>query len=228
MGKSSLLNALTGYEKAIVTNIEGTTRDVIEEFVNVRGVPLKLIDTAGIRQTDEIVEQIGVKKSHQVMEEADLIILILNQSESLTETDIQLLKLTQSNQRIILLNKQDLETKLTLEEIQDYLESDEVIQTSLVTEDGLKQLEEAIYKKFFQGQITSQDVTYLLNSRHTQLLKKAILHLDEVIEACQMGLPVDLIQIDFTEAWNLLGEITGESVQDELITKLFSQFCLGK
>ena len=228
VGKSSLLNVLSGYDKAIVTNIAGTTRDIIEEYVNVKGVPLKLIDTAGIRQTDELVEQIGVEKSHQVMKEADLIILILNQAEPLTDTDRALLDMTQDSQRIIVLNKQDLEPALDLSEIELYNAYSDIILMSMLTEKGLDDLEDIIYRKFFSGNMASQDMTYLLNSRHTQLLKQAFNALEEVSQACQAGLPVDLIQIDFTRAWDLLGEIIGESVQDELITKLFSQFCLGK
>ncbi|UUX33083.1 tRNA uridine-5-carboxymethylaminomethyl(34) synthesis GTPase MnmE [Fundicoccus culcitae] len=228
VGKSSLLNFLSGIDKAIVTDIAGTTRDTIEEFINIRGVPLKLIDTAGIRQTDELVEQIGVEKSRQVMEKADLVILILNQAQALNETDIELLELTKNQQRIILLNKSDLEPVLDREKLAEYCDDDSIIATSITEESGLDQLEAMIEKRFFGGQLQSADVNYLLNTRHTQLLKQAIEALDEVIQATEMALPVDLIQIDYTRAWDLLGEITGESVQDELLNKLFSQFCLGK
>ena len=228
VGKSSLLNVLTGYEKAIVTDIAGTTRDMVEEFVNVRGVPLHLIDTAGIRHTDEIVEQIGVSKSREVMQKADLIILILNQSEELTETDIELLELTKDQNRIILMNKQDLPPRLSMIDLKKWTNTEEVILTSMTEESGLDKLENLIYQRFFAGNIQSQDVTYLLNSRHVQLLKQALNSLQEVINGTELDLPVDLIQIDYTQAWNFLGEITGESVQDELLNKLFSQFCLGK
>ncbi|MBR7927855.1 tRNA uridine-5-carboxymethylaminomethyl(34) synthesis GTPase MnmE [Aerococcaceae bacterium zg-ZUI334] len=228
VGKSSLLNRLTGIEKAIVTDIEGTTRDTIEEYVNIRGVPLKLIDTAGIRQTDEIVERIGVDKSRQMIEQADLIILLLNQSERLQETDIELLTTTKDKTRIILLNKQDLPTQLEQNVLAQYTEQDEVIYTSMATENGIEQLETVIEQKFFAGHLQSTDVNYLLNSRHTALLYQAIEALDEVLGAIEAYMPVDLIQIDFTKAWDLLGEIIGESVQDELLDKLFSQFCLGK
>ncbi|MBS4462658.1 MULTISPECIES: tRNA uridine-5-carboxymethylaminomethyl(34) synthesis GTPase MnmE [unclassified Facklamia] len=228
VGKSSLLNRLTGIEKAIVTDIEGTTRDTIEEYVNIRGVPLKLIDTAGIRQTDEIVERIGVDKSRQMIEQADLIILLLNQSERLQETDIELLTTTKDKTRIILLNKQDLPAQLDQNVLAQYTEQDEVIYTSMATENGIEQLETVIEQKFFAGHLQSTDVNYLLNSRHTALLYQAIEALDEVLGAIEAYMPVDLIQIDFTKAWDLLGEIIGESVQDELLDKLFSQFCLGK
>ena len=228
VGKSSLLNRLTGLEKAIVTDIEGTTRDTIEEYVNVRGVPLRLIDTAGIRQTDEVVERIGVERSRKVMEEADLVILILNQAQALQEVDIELLELTKNQNRIILLNKQDLEPKLTHADLEPYIQDADLIATSMLEESGIDELETQIEQRFFSGEIKSGDVNYLLNTRHTQLLRQAISSLDEVLESTEMMLPVDLIQMDFTRAWDLLGEITGDSVQDELLNKLFSQFCLGK
>ncbi|HBY90041.1 MAG: tRNA uridine-5-carboxymethylaminomethyl(34) synthesis GTPase MnmE [Ruoffia tabacinasalis] len=228
VGKSSLLNRLTGLEKAIVTDIEGTTRDTIEEYVNVRGVPLRLIDTAGIRQTDEVVERIGVERSRKVMEEADLVILILNQAQALQEVDIELLELTKDQNRIILLNKQDLEPKLTHADLEPYIQDADLIATSMLEESGIDELETQIEQRFFSGEIKSGDVNYLLNTRHTQLLRQAISSLDEVLESTEMMLPVDLIQMDFTRAWDLLGEITGDSVQDELLNKLFSQFCLGK
>lgn len=228
VGKSSLLNRLTGLEKAIVTDIEGTTRDTIEEYVNVRGVPLHLIDTAGIRQTDEVVERIGVERSRKVMEQADLVILILNQAQTLQSVDIELLELTKDQNRIILLNKQDLEPQLTPADLEPYIQDTELIATSMLDESGIDELEAQIEQRFFSGEIRSGDVNYLLNTRHTELLRQAIVALDEVIESTEMMLPVDLIQMDFTRAWDLLGEITGDSVQDELLNKLFSQFCLGK
>ena len=228
VGKSSLLNYLIGEEKAIVTNIAGTTRDIIEEYITIRGVPLKIIDTAGIRQTDEVVEQIGVEKSKQQLDQAELILLLLNQAESLHPVDIELLDATKNKERIILLNKQDLPSQLSLDDLLPYANEQDIIQTSVLTEAGLTTLEQQIEQRFLSGNIQSTDLNYLLNSRHTQLLNQAIQSLDEVIQSSELGLPVDLIQIDYTKAWDLLGEITGESVQDELLTKLFSQFCLGK
>lgn len=228
VGKSSLLNILTGEEKAIVTDIEGTTRDTIEEYVNVRGVPLKLIDTAGIRQTDEVVEAIGVEKSRKVMQDADLVILLLNMAEELQPVDRELLALTQNKNRLVILNKQDLSPVLTVSQLTKWVEESELITTSMLEESGLDALEQQIEQRFFAGELQGTDGNYLLNTRHTQLLNQAKRSLEEVIQACQVGLPVDLIQIDYTKAWDLLGEITGESVQDELLTKLFSQFCLGK
>jgi tRNA modification GTPase len=228
VGKSSLLNYLLHEEKAIVTEIAGTTRDVIEEYVNVRGVPLKLIDTAGIRETDDVVEKIGVERSRKALSEADLILLVLNQSEALTTEDKELLKATQGLKRIILLNKTDIPSRLSQEELNMYLGTDEVFAISVLEKAGLDQLEEAIAKLFFGGQTGEKDATYVSNTRHIALLEKAGQSLKEVRNGILAGMPVDLVQIDMTRCWDYLGEIVGDSVQDELITQLFSQFCLGK
>jgi tRNA modification GTPase len=228
VGKSSLLNYLLHEEKAIVTEIAGTTRDVIEEYVNVRGVPLKLIDTAGIRETDDVVERIGVERSRKALGEADLILLVLNQSEPLTAEDRELLEATQGLKRIVLLNKTDLPSHLSQTDLSAYLSEDEVFSISVLEKAGLDQLEEAIAKLFFGGQTGEKDATYVSNTRHIALLEKAGQSLNEVQNGIMAGMPVDLVQIDMTRCWDYLGEIVGDSVQDELITQLFSQFCLGK
>ena len=228
VGKSSLLNVLLREEKAIVTDIAGTTRDTIEEYVNVRGVPLQLIDTAGIRETDDVVEKIGVERSRKALKEADLVLLLLNQSETLQEEDIRLLETTKGMKRIILFNKTDLPSKLSTEDIAPYAQEEEIVTTSMLNKEGIDQLEEKIAGYFFQGQMNERDATYLSNTRHIALLEKVEQALVEVQNGIEMEMPVDLIQIDFTRAWDLLGEITGDSVQDELLTQLFSQFCLGK
>ena len=228
VGKSSLLNVLLREEKAIVTDIAGTTRDTIEEYVNVRGVPLQLIDTAGIRETDDVVEKIGVERSRKALKEADFVLLLLNQSEILQEEDIRLLETTKGMKRIILFNKTDLPSKLSIENIASYAKEEEIVTTSMLNKEGIDQLEEKIAGYFFQGQMNERDATYLSNTRHIALLEKAEQALVEVQNGIEMEMPVDLIQIDFTRAWDLLGEITGDSVQDELLTQLFSQFCLGK
>ena len=228
VGKSSLLNVLLREEKAIVTDIAGTTRDTIEEYVNVRGVPLQLIDTAGIRETDDVVEKIGVERSRKALKEADFVLLLLNQSEILQEEDVRLLETTKGMKRIILFNKTDLPSKLSKEDIAPYANEDEIVTTSMLNKEGIDQLEEKIAGYFFQGQMNERDATYLSNTRHIALLEKAEQALVEVQNGIEMEMPVDLIQIDFTRAWDLLGEITGDSVQDELLTQLFSQFCLGK
>ena len=228
VGKSSLLNHLLREEKAIVTDIAGTTRDVIEEYVNVRGVPLKLVDTAGIRETEDIVEKIGVERSRKALSEADLILLVLNQSESLTTEDKQLLDVTSGNKRIILLNKTDLPSRINQEDLVPYLENEPALPISVLTSEGLDQLEQAIADLFFGGNTGDKDASYLSNTRHIALLEKAEHSLAEVIQGIESGMPVDLVQIDMTRCWDYLGEIVGDSVQDELITQLFSQFCLGK
>ena len=228
VGKSSLLNVLLREEKAIVTDIAGTTRDTIEEYVNVRGVPLQLIDTAGIRETDDVVERIGVERSRKALNEADFVLLILNQSEELMDEDLRLLEQTKDFKRIILLNKTDLPTKIDMDKVKEFATDSEIVTTSMLKKEGIDQLEEKIADYFFQGQINERDATYLSNTRHIALLEKAEQALQEVANGVDMGMPVDLIQIDFTRAWDLLGEITGDTVQDELLTQLFSQFCLGK
>lgn len=228
VGKSSLLNVLLREEKAIVTDIAGTTRDTIEEYVNVRGVPLQLIDTAGIRETDDVVERIGVERSRKALNEADFVLLILNQSEELMDEDLRLLEQTKDFKRIILLNKTDLPTKIDMDKVKEFAIDSEIVTTSMLKKEGIDQLEEKIADYFFQGQMNERDATYLSNTRHIALLEKAEQALQEVANGVDMGMPVDLIQIDFTRAWDLLGEITGDTVQDELLTQLFSQFCLGK
>ena len=228
VGKSSLLNYLLDEEKAIVTEIAGTTRDVIEEYVNVRGVPLKLVDTAGIRETEDIVEKIGVERSKKALNEADLILLVLNQSEPLTEADCQLLSATKDSKRIILLNKTDLPQALDMTEVQQLTEDSEVFAISVREKAGLDQLENAIAALFFAGGTGEKDASYVSNSRHIALLEKSSQSLGEVVTGIAAGMPVDLVQIDMTRCWDYLGEIVGDSVQDELITQLFSQFCLGK
>ncbi|NTR73181.1 tRNA uridine-5-carboxymethylaminomethyl(34) synthesis GTPase MnmE [Enterococcus faecium] len=228
VGKSSLLNHLLREEKAIVTDIAGTTRDVIEEYVNVRGVPLKLIDTAGIRETEDVVERIGVKRSRKALAEADLILLVLNQSEPLTAEDEQLLEATSGLKRIILLNKTDLPAQLEQEKLKKLIENEPVFSISVAKNDGLDRLESAISDLFFSGETGERDATYVSNTRHIALLEKASLSLEEVIAGIDAGMPVDLVQIDMTRCWDYLGEVVGDSVQDELITQLFSQFCLGK
>ena len=224
VGKSSLLNNLLREDKAIVTDIAGTTRDVIEEYVNIKGVPLKLIDTAGIRETDDIVEKIGVERSRQALAEADLILLVLNASEKLTEQDRALLALSDMTRRIVLLNKTDLREEIEAEELPE-----DVIRISVLENQNINQIEERINQLFFDNAgIVEQDATYLSNSRHISLIEQAVQSLQAVNEGLELGMPVDLLQVDLTRTWQILGEITGDAAPDELITKLFSQFCLGK
>ena len=224
VGKSSLLNNLLREDKAIVTDIEGTTRDIIEEYVNIHGIPLKLIDTAGIRETNDLVEQIGVERSKKALQEADLVLLVLNASEPLTDQDKQLLEISRDSNRIVLLNKTDLEETIEL----DQLPTD-VIKISVLHNQNIDKIEERINQIFFENAgIVEQDATYLSNARHISLIEKALESLQAVNQGLEMGMPVDLLQVDMTRTWEILGEITGDAAPDELITQLFSQFCLGK
>ena len=228
VGKSSLLNAFVRSDKAIVTNIAGTTRDIVEEYVNIKGVPLKLIDTAGIRETEDEVERIGVSRSRIAVKEAELVLLIFDQSQNLTEEDLELLDLTAEKERLVILNKVDLDQKLNIEKLKERLGEEEIISISVMEDEGIKKLEEKIVDLFFKGQTGEKDASYISNVRHISLLESAKQALDDVLEGIELGMPVDLVQIDLTRAWNKLGEVTGDAVQDELITQLFSQFCLGK
>ncbi|MEK4886390.1 tRNA uridine-5-carboxymethylaminomethyl(34) synthesis GTPase MnmE [Bacillus sp. FSL W8-0223] len=228
VGKSSLLNALVHENKAIVTNIPGTTRDVIEEYVNVRGVPLRLVDTAGIRETEDIVERIGVERSRQVLKEADLILLVLNYSEELTPEDEKLFEAAKGMDVIVIVNKTDLPQKIDMERVQKLANNHKIVTTSLLEEQGIDELEEAIASLFFEGSIESQDATYVSNSRHIALLNQALNAINDAIAGVEASMPVDMVQIDLTRTWELLGEIIGDSVHESLINQLFSQFCLGK
>lgn len=229
VGKSSLLNHLLHEDKAIVTDVPGTTRDVLEEYANVSGVPLKLIDTAGIRDTNDKVEKIGVDRSRKAINSADLVLLVLNASEPLTEEDRQLIEATNKKKRIVVLNKTDLPTKLNLSEIKRLTKAQNIISTSAIKADGLNGLEELISTMFFnEGIASSQNDVVVTNARHIGLLNQAKSALEDVLKGLDEGMPVDLVQIDMTRCWDFLGEITGDSYQDELIDQLFSQFCLGK
>lgn len=228
VGKSSLLNQLVQENKAIVTEVPGTTRDVIEEYVNIRGVPLRLVDTAGIRETHDEVERIGVERSQKVLQDADLILLLLNGHEPLTEEDKRLFAAISGMEAIIIINKNDLEQRISLDEVKQQAKHMSVIETSLIHDQGIDQLEQAISSLFFAGGIESQDATYVSNARHVALLNQAEETITEAIEAVSSGMPVDMAQIDITRTWEILGEIVGDTVSDSLIDQLFSQFCLGK
>lgn len=228
VGKSSMLNNLIQDNKAIVTEVAGTTRDVLEEYVNVRGVPLRLVDTAGIRETEDIVERIGVERSRKALSEADLILFVLNNNEPLTAEDRKLYEVVKTSDAIVIINKTDLTPRLDRDEVKAMVGSMPVIETSMLEQQGIDELEIQIRDLFFGGEVQSQDMTYVSNSRHISLLKQAKKTIQDAIDAAEMGIPMDMIQIDLTRTWELLGEIIGESASEELIDQLFSQFCLGK
>ena len=228
VGKSSMLNNLIQDNKAIVTEVAGTTRDVLEEYVNVRGVPLRLVDTAGIRETEDIVEKIGVERSRKALSEADLILFVLNYNESLTESDYQLFEAIKNEDFIVIINKTDLEQHLDMDELKEMIGDHPIVQTSMVEQQGIEELEQKISELFFGGQVQSQDMTYVSNSRHIALLKDAKFSINDAIHSAEEGIPIDIVQIDLIKTWELLGEVIGEEASESLIDQLFSQFCLGK
>ncbi|SDN96279.1 tRNA uridine-5-carboxymethylaminomethyl(34) synthesis GTPase MnmE [Alkalicoccus daliensis] len=228
VGKSSLLNNLVHENKAIVTDIPGTTRDVVEEYVNIRGVPLRLLDTAGIRETEDIVERLGVERSRKVVKDAELALLVLNYNEAITEADEELFKLIQDQDTIIIVNKTDLAPEISLDQVKELANGNPVITTSLLKDEGVDDLEEAIRELFFAGEMEGGDLSYVSNSRHIALLEQAKRSVQEALSAAEGGMPIDMVQIDITRAWEVLGEVIGDSVQESLIDQLFSQFCLGK
>jgi tRNA modification GTPase len=228
VGKSSLLNTLAQENKAIVTDIPGTTRDVIEEYVTINGIPLKLLDTAGIRETSDIVEKIGVERSKGALTDADLILLMLNAAEPLQQDDYDLLEQLKDRKTIIVVNKTDLPLQIELNFLHQQMAMERIVMLSLQENEGIDQLEKAISALFFNGELESNDFTYVSNVRHIHLLNQAKKALEDAIEASKIEVPIDIIQIDIRTAWELLGEIVGDTAGDSLIDEIFSQFCLGK
>ncbi|NLM14087.1 MAG: tRNA uridine-5-carboxymethylaminomethyl(34) synthesis GTPase MnmE [Epulopiscium sp.] len=228
VGKSSLLNALLREQRAIVTNIPGTTRDVLEEYINISGIPFKLIDTAGIRETEDVVEQIGVNRSKDIIESADLIIMLLDLSTSLTEEDRYIMNLIENKKKLVLLNKTDLPLKLDKQEIYNRFSQNEILEISAKNKKDIERIEETLKEMFMSGKINMEESVMITNLRHKDALIKADDSLKDALSTIDMGMPEDCLSIDLTNAYKYLGEITGESVQDDLINKIFSQFCLGK
>ncbi|CAM4249132.1 tRNA uridine-5-carboxymethylaminomethyl(34) synthesis GTPase MnmE [Jeotgalicoccus halotolerans] len=227
VGKSSLLNYLIQDNKAIVTDVAGTTRDILEEYVNVNGIPLKLVDTAGIRETDDIVEKIGVERSREALKDAELILYVMNNNDELTPEDLELLESADDKKVIGIVNKLDLENKLNINYLEEHFKIP-LIKTSIINGEGVDDLENEIQEMFFEGSLSSTDSTYVSNNRHINLLEQAKTAIEDAISSAEMDVPVDIIQIDLIKTWELLGEVIGEDVSEQLIDKLFSQFCLGK
>lgn len=224
VGKSSILNRLLNEDKAIVTDIAGTTRDIVEGSINIDGLLLNIIDTAGIRKTTDIVEAIGVKKSMELIEKSDLILFVLNNNETLTESDLEILEKLKDKKYIIIINKKDLEQKVDVSE----LDKEKIVYMSALNNEGIDLLILKIKKMFEMEDIETKDLTYLTNARGLALLKQALTSLNDVYVGIENGFPIDMIAIDIKNIWNLLGEITGDSYENELIDQLFCQFCLGK
>lgn len=223
VGKSSILNKLLDEEKAIVTNVAGTTRDIVEGQTYIDGILIKFIDTAGIRKTDDIVEKIGVEKSLKAVENADLIILVLNNNEELTAEDLEILEKTKDKQRIIVINKKDLERNIKLPE-----NLENVVETDTNSIEGIDSLKSKIKEMFNLEKITTKDYTYLSNSRQISLITKAYQSILSAEKSLNESLPIDLIAIDLKECFDLLGQVIGISYTDEIIDNLFENFCVGK
>lgn len=232
-GKSSLLNVLLGEERAIVTEIAGTTRDILQETINLQGISLNIIDTAGIRNTDDKVEKIGVDKAKDYAKEADLIIYVVDSSNDLDENDYEIMKFIQGKKSILLLNKSDLERKVTKEEIKkickEYnIENIPVIEISAKEEKGIDRLEEIVKEMFYHGEISFNNEIYITNIRHKTALERAKDSLMKVIESIENDMPEDFYSIDLMDAYETLGSITGEMVGEDLVNEIFSKFCMGK
>lgn len=226
-GKSSLLNYLSGEERAIVTDIAGTTRDTLEEIIQVGGIMLNVIDTAGIRDTSDTVEKIGVEKAKKYASEADLIIYIADGSTSMDENDLEILELIQNKKTIILLNKIDLNLKTTKSEIEKKTKHP-VIEVSVKEQRGLEVFSELIKKMFFGGKLTFNDQIYITNVRHKAAIQEAVDSLKMVLQSIEDDMPEDFFSIDLMNAYEALGRIMGESVGEDLINTIFSDFCMGK
>lgn len=228
VGKSSLLNALLKEARAIVTDIPGTTRDIIEEQLNIKGILLRLMDTAGIRETVDVVEKIGVERTKAFFNKADLVIFVLDASRELTSEDLQIMNLLEDKKVLVIVNKTDLPMKLDLSEVENILKNKRFIKLSLVKKIGLEDLENAIVNMVFKGEVKSKDQVMVTNVRHKNSLEKALNSLVEGISAVKQKLPLDFIEVDYKNAWEYLGEITGESVGEDLLDHIFSNFCIGK
>lgn len=227
-GKSSLLNVLSGYERAIVTDIEGTTRDILEEQILLGGLSLNVIDTAGIRQTEDAVEKIGVDRALKYAKNADLIIYVVDASRELDDNDEKILNMIQNRNTVILLNKSDLDTIITVKEMKNRVGDIPVIPISAKEERGIKELEETVKELFLKGTISFNDQIYITNARQKNALIEAKESLKKVIETIDMGMPEDFYSIDLMDAYESLGSITGESVGEDLINEIFGKFCMGK
>nr|WP_330404975.1 tRNA uridine-5-carboxymethylaminomethyl(34) synthesis GTPase MnmE [Romboutsia ilealis] len=228
VGKSSLLNSILGENRAIVTDIAGTTRDVIEEFVNIKGIPLKIVDTAGIRETEDVVEKIGVEKSRESFSTADLVIMVLDASRKLSEEDMEILESIKNKKTIVLLNKVDLEAQIELEKIKEFVSSDDIIEISALKNQGIEELQDKIESMVYQGSVKNSSNLMITNSRHKDALFKAYESINDAISAIEQRMPYDFIEVDFKNIWDYLGYINGDTVREDLLDTIFANFCIGK
>ena len=228
VGKSSLLNSILGENRAIVTDIAGTTRDVIEEFVNIKGIPLKIVDTAGIRETEDVVEKIGVEKSRESFSTADLVIMVLDASRKLSEEDMEILESLKNKKTIVLLNKMDLEPQIELEKIEEFVNSEDIIKISALKHQGIEELQDKIEAMVYHGSVKNSSNLMITNSRHKDALFKAYESINDAISAIEQRTPYDFIEVDFKNIWDYLGYINGDTVREDLLDTIFANFCIGK
>lgn len=228
VGKSSLLNAILGENRAIVTDIPGTTRDVIEEFVNIKGIPLKIVDTAGIRETEDVVERIGVEKSREFFSAADLSIVVLDSSRSLDPEDMEILESVQPNKTIVLLNKTDLDRVIDLDKIKEYIAEENIIEISALQHEGIEKIHDKIEEMVFAGTVRNSSDLVVTNSRHKDALYKAKQSIEDALNAIESYMPLDFVEVDFKNIWDYLGYINGDTVTEDLLDTIFSNFCIGK
>ena len=226
-GKSSLLNVLVGEDRAIVTDIAGTTRDVLEESIQLQGISLNVMDTAGIRDTDDVVEKIGVNKAKEQANEADLIIYVVDSSRELDQNDFDIIEMIRDKKAIVLLNKSDLATVVTKDMVKSYIDKP-MIEISAKEESGIQELEETLKNMFFDGEISFNDEVYITNIRHKTALAEAFESLKKVIFSIENDMPEDFYSIDLLDAYESLGSITGETIGEDLVNEIFSKFCMGK
>ena len=228
VGKSSLLNSILGENRAIVTDIAGTTRDVFEEFVNIKGIPLKIVDTAGIRETEDVVEKIGVEKSRESFSTADLVIMVLDASRKLSEEDMEILESLKNKKTIVLLNKMDLEPQIELEKIEEFVNSEDIIKISALKLQGIEELQVKIEAMVYHGSVKNSSNLMITNSRHKDALFKAYESINDAISAIEQRMPYDFIEVDFKNIWDYLGYINGDTVREDLLDTIFANFCIGK
>nr|WP_330369472.1 tRNA uridine-5-carboxymethylaminomethyl(34) synthesis GTPase MnmE [Clostridioides mangenotii] len=228
VGKSSLLNLILGEKRAIVTDIPGTTRDVIEEFVNLRGIPIKIVDTAGIRETEDVVEKIGVEKSRKSLSSADLVIMVLDYSEKLTDEDMEILESIDKSKTVVLLNKTDLKKQIEEEKISNYVENNSIIEISALKQEGIEKLEDKIESLVYKGEVRNSSDIVISNTRHRDALAKAHKSVLDALDAIYQNMPLDFIEVDLKNIWDYLGYINGDTVTEDLLDNIFSNFCIGK
>lgn len=228
VGKSSLMNSILGENRAIVTDIPGTTRDVIEEFVNIKGIPLKIVDTAGIRETDDVVEKIGVERSRESMKRADLILVVLDTSRAIDEEDLAILKSIDNKKTIVILNKMDLDAKLDLDCVQKYVDKENIINISALKNEGIELIHDRIEAMVFNGEIHNSQDVMITNSRHKDAIYKSMTAINDAIKGLEDHLSYDFIEVDLKDAWDSLGYINGDTIAEDLLDTIFTNFCIGK